>query len=69
MTKTSCNVQRAREILNGKTDAAVYQMVARRQVPFRKLGRRLVFFEEELAEMLEHAPGVRPEEIVGEFSL
>ena len=63
MTKTPCNVQRAREILNVKTDAAVYQMVARRQVPFRKLGRRVVFFEEELAEMLEQAPGLRLDEL------
>jgi predicted DNA-binding transcriptional regulator AlpA len=68
VTKTSCNVQRAREILNGKTDAAVYQMVARRQVPFRKLGRRVVFFDEELTEMLEQAPGVRPGEIVREVA-
>ena len=52
-----------REILNIKTDAGMYQMVARRQVPFRKLGRRLVFFEEELFEMLEQAPGVRPDEL------
>ena len=63
MNKTPCRVQRAREILAVKTDAAMYQMVARGQVPHRKLGRRIVFYEEELMEMLEQAPGLRPEEI------
>ncbi len=60
--RTTCNISRAREILGAKTDAAVYQLVARRQVPYRKLGRRLAFFEDELIAFIDQCPGVRPDE-------
>jgi hypothetical protein len=64
---TPCNVRRAREIIGAPSDAAVYMMVARRQIPFRKNGNtvrgRLVFFEEELREFVrlraEQQTGVR----------
>ena len=49
---TKCNIQRAAEILN-KTRAAVYMDVARRRIPFRKDGRRIYFFEEELLEEVD----------------
>lgn len=60
--RTTCNIARAREILGAKSDAAVYQMVARWQVPYRKLGRRLAFFEDELVDFIDQCPGVRPDE-------
>ena len=61
--KTKCNVQRAAEIL-GKSEAAVYMDVQRRLVPFRKLGKRVYFFEEELFDYLDKQPGVRLEEAI-----
>ena len=62
--KTKCNVRRAAEIL-GKSEAAVYMDVQRRLVPFRKLGKHVYFFEEELFEFLDKQPGVRLEEAIG----
>lgn len=59
----TCNISRAREILGAKSDAAVYQMVARKQVPYRKHRRRLVFFEEELVQLVDQSPGVRLDEV------
>ncbi len=59
----TCNIGRAREILGAKTVASVYQMVARKQVPYRKLNTRLVFFEEELTELVDKSPGVRLDEV------
>ena len=60
--KTKCNVPRAAQIL-GKSEAATYQDVARRKIPFRRLGRHVYFFEEELFEYLDRAPGLRLEEL------
>jgi hypothetical protein len=59
---TVCGINRAAEILR-KSAMAVYQDVAHHRVPFRKLGKRLIFFEEELFQMLRDAPGVRLEDI------
>jgi len=52
---TPIRIDRAVEILGGIVPSrmALYQMVARRQVPFHKIGRRLIFIEEELREWLE----------------
>ncbi len=60
--KTVCNVPRAAEIL-GTTQAAIYMKVARRQIPFRKYGSRVIFFEEELFEFIEKLPGLTIEEL------
>jgi hypothetical protein len=57
INKTFTNVQGARRILNARSDMAVYQMVQRRQIPFRKLGKRLVFIEEELVEFVNGLDG------------
>lgn len=46
-----------------RTDAALRQLVARNQVPFRKVGSRIIFFEDELLEWLDSKPGVRLEEL------
>lgn len=54
---TKCGVERAGEILD-KSPMAVYQDVARRKIPFRKLGKRVFFFEEELYEFLAKQPGL-----------
>ena len=59
---TKCDVPRAAEIL-GKSEAATYQDVARRKIPFRRRGRHIYFFEEELFEMLDQAPGLRLDEL------
>ena len=59
---TKCGVERASQILD-KSPMAVYQDVARRKIPFRRLGRHVYFFEEELFEMLDGAPGVRLEDL------
>lgn len=61
MSKTKCYVPRASQILR-KSEMAVYQDVARRRVPFRRVGRRIFFFEEELFEFLLAQPGTTVEE-------
>jgi excisionase family DNA binding protein len=49
--------------LLGRTPHALYRLVALRQVPYRKAGRRLVFFERELRAYIEDLPGVSLEEV------
>jgi hypothetical protein len=61
--KTKCGMKRAMEILD-KTEGAVRKGVERRQIPHRRMGRQIYFFEEELHELLDNAPGLRPEEIL-----
>jgi hypothetical protein len=60
--KTKCRVNRAAQILD-KTEAAVRKGVERRQIPHRRLGRSIFFFEEELYQLLESAPGLRIEDV------
>ena len=55
-------INEAAELL-GRTPQAVYHLVARRQVPFRKNGRRLLFLENELRKFIESLPGVAIEEV------
>jgi predicted DNA-binding transcriptional regulator AlpA len=64
VSRTPCRVKRAAELL-GKTVEATYQDVARGRVPYRRLGRTLVFFEEEILEFLDSQPGVRVEQVLG----
>ena len=60
---TPCNVRRAAEIL-GTSQAGVYMRKARREIPFRIVGKRgLIFFEEELLAFLNQSAGLRLEEI------
>jgi len=47
----------------GRTEGSMRQMTFRRELPFRKLGRRVVYLESEIRQMLQEAPGVRPDEI------
>lgn len=60
--KTKCGMKRAIQILD-KTEGAIRKGVERRQIPHRRMGRSIFFFEEELYAMLENAPGLRPEDI------
>jgi len=49
MTDRLLSVTEAVELL-GRTPLAMYRLVARRKIPFRKSGRRVVFIERELRE-------------------
>lgn len=60
--RTPCGVPRAKEILDKPSDMAVYKAVARREIPHRRVGRKIIFFEEELVAFLEQQPGVTLDE-------
>lgn len=47
----------------GRSEGAIRQMTFRRELPFRKLGRRVVYLESEIRQMLQDAPGTRLDEI------
>jgi excisionase family DNA binding protein len=46
-----------------RTIPAMYRLVGRRQIPYRKYGRRLLFKRTELEKYLESLPGVKIEEV------
>jgi excisionase family DNA binding protein len=46
----------------GRSERAMYHLVARRAVPFRRHGARLIFCRAELEEWLHGMPGVSVEE-------
>lgn len=48
--------------LVGTTPKAIRQRIARRTLPFRKLGGRIIFFKNELEEFLRDLPGCSVEE-------
>lgn len=47
----------------GKTEGALRMLVARGLVPYRRVGGRIIFFQDELDLWLDGAPGVRPEDL------
>lgn len=47
-----------------RTPAAVYRMVARKQLPYRKCGKRLIFKRAEIEALLDALPGVTLDEIL-----
>jgi len=49
--------------LIGRTEGATRQLIARKQLPHRKAGSRIVLFQEEILAWLESRPGVRLEDI------
>jgi excisionase family DNA binding protein len=51
------SIEQAAELL-GRTPHAMYRLIARRKVPFRKDGRRVLFLESELCEFMEGLPGL-----------
>ena len=48
--------------LAGMTEKAIRQRIARRTLPFRKLGTRCIFLKHELEEFLTDLPGCSVEE-------
>lgn len=49
--------------LLGLTPWSVRKRVARRQLPFRKLGKRVMFLKTEILALLDTLPGYQPDEI------
>jgi predicted DNA-binding transcriptional regulator AlpA len=62
MSDKLVGIEAAAEMV-GRTPHALYRLVARRQIPYRKAGRRLVFVESELREWIADLPGVSLEEV------
>jgi excisionase family DNA binding protein len=50
-------------LLLGRTPKAVRRMVERGQLPYRKLGRRVLFLRAELEEFIEALPGLRAADV------
>jgi hypothetical protein len=48
----------------GRTDNAIRRLVMRGIIPYRKIGGKLVFLENELLEFIENSPGKKAEEIL-----
>jgi excisionase family DNA binding protein len=55
-------VEEAAEML-GRTTHAMYRLVERRQIPYRKSGRRVLFVESELKAFIEALPGLPLEDL------
>ena len=49
--------------LSGLTTDALYRKIARRQLPYRKFGRRVLFKKSELLAFLDNLPGPRVEDV------
>lgn len=49
-------------LLRRKTPAAIRNMVLRRQIPYRKIGGKLLFLKSEIMEMVDKAPGMTVQE-------
>ena len=47
----------------GRSENAVRRIVERRQIPYRKSGRRVLFLESELRAFIEALPGLSLEDI------
>lgn len=56
------SVEGAAEML-GRSENAVRRMVERRQIPFRKCGRRVLFVESEIKAFIDALPGISLEEM------
>ena len=62
MREKLLGVEEAAEML-GRSENAVRRMVERRQLPFRKSGRRVLFLESELRAFIETLPGLSLEDL------
>ena len=62
MREKLLGVEEASEML-GRSENAVRRMVERRQLPFRKSGRRVLFLESELRAFIEALPGLSFEDV------
>ena len=47
----------------GRSENAVRRMVERRQIPYRKAGRRVMFLESELQALIDALPGLSLEDL------
>jgi predicted DNA-binding transcriptional regulator AlpA len=47
----------------GRSEGAVRQMTYRQQLPYRRLGRRVVYLEKEILSMIDRAPGLTLAEV------
>lgn len=47
-------------VLLGTTERGIRGRIARRQLPFRRLGRKIIFLRSELLSYLNALPGCRP---------
>jgi excisionase family DNA binding protein len=45
------------------TTTAIYKMVARQAIPYRKKGKKLLFLRSELAKFLRELPGLKLEDL------
>jgi excisionase family DNA binding protein len=43
--------------------SALYKLVARRKIPFRRKGKKIVFLERELETYLDELPGMKLDEL------
>jgi excisionase family DNA binding protein len=50
-------------VVLGRSENAVRRMVERRQIPYRKSGRRVLFLESELRMFIETLPGLSLENL------
>ena len=62
MSEKLLSVEDAAAML-GRTPHVVYRLVARRKIPYRKDGRRVLFIERELRAFIEALPGVTLEDL------
>ena len=65
MAEKLLNVEEAAEML-GRTLHGIYRLVERRQIPFRKDGRRVMFVESELEQHIANLPGTRLDDVIGQ---
>jgi hypothetical protein len=63
MAEPPYNVKELSEHLT-KSPGAVYNLVLRRKIPFRKVAGRLYFIPKEIEQWIDQAPGVRVEEVL-----
>jgi excisionase family DNA binding protein len=64
MDKRVFNLKEA-AIYLGKTEKALYRAVERRQVPFRKWGRKYIFDRIELDKFIVGLPGITFDDVAG----
>jgi len=62
MRERLLKIEEAAEML-GRTTNAVYRLVERRRLPYRKAGRRVMFVESELRAFIEALPGLSLEDL------
>ena len=56
--------EQALEILPGFTKWGLYNMIRRKQIPYRRRGRKIIFLKSELIRWVQNLPGVTVEEVL-----